>query len=183
MAKSPTTLTPALQERLETLGLALRARRKALRLRAVVVAEAAGISRVTLHRIERGHPSVAMGAYFATAAALGVDLTVRDQPSHQTKHDAPRRAGWIPIEIRLEDYPELRRLDWQLAQGGTLTPREALDIYIRNFRHIDEEALLDPERQLISDLRRALGESVGTSSGSASPSPRTRLVNSARIPS
>lgn len=62
------------------------------------------------------------------------------------------------LEIRLQDYPELRRLGWQLAQGGVLTPREALDIYERNWRHIDEEALVDPERQLISDLRRAIGE-------------------------
>ena len=121
MPKSATTLTAPLQKRLATLGLALRTRRKELQLSAVVVAEAAGVSRVTLHRIERGHPSVAMGAYFATAAALGADLVVRGQESHQNDIDTPHRSGE------------------------------------RNWRDIDEEALLD--------------------------SPQTRLVNSAVNPS
>jgi len=36
-------------------------KRKALRVSATVAAEAAGMSRVTLHRIEKGEPSVTMG--------------------------------------------------------------------------------------------------------------------------
>ena len=48
--------------RLLALGEQLRAQRKRLGVSATTAAEAAGMSRVTLHRIERGEPSVTMGA-------------------------------------------------------------------------------------------------------------------------
>ena len=55
-AASPSTTLQS-KEALVTLGAAVRQRRKALRLSAVATAEAAGISRPTLHRIEKGEPS------------------------------------------------------------------------------------------------------------------------------
>ncbi len=155
MAKSATTLPPQLQERLGTLGATLRARRKALRLSAVAVAEAAHISRVTLHRIERGEASVAMGSYFSAAAALGVDLQVQSVGALEVGE--PANSQSIPIEIRLSDYPELGRLGWQLAKDQALTPREALDIYERNRRHIDEDSLTASERRLMENLRIVFG--------------------------
>ena len=47
-----------------------RLRRK---LSAAVVAERAGISRSTLWQIEKGNPSVALGAYFLVLFALGLE--------------------------------------------------------------------------------------------------------------
>jgi hypothetical protein len=45
------------------------------------------------------------------------------------------------------------------VQGsGELTPLEALDIYQRNWRHVDEPALQPHERQLIHALRLGFGE-------------------------
>jgi transcriptional regulator with XRE-family HTH domain len=64
--------------RLAELGERIREHRKRLKVSAVATAEAAGMSRVTLHRIERGEASVTIGAYMNAVAALGLDLRVVD---------------------------------------------------------------------------------------------------------
>ena len=140
---------------LQALGAAIRAKRKALGLNATATAEAAGISRVTLHRIEKGEPGVAMGAYFNTANALGLVLGVI---SGRDARDIERPLeGWIPARIRLEDYPQLKQLAWQVHGVDALTPDEALGIYNRNWRHVDVKTLLPSEKALIDALRLALG--------------------------
>lgn len=154
-ASSP--LTPTAAVRLRELGARLRAQRKALGVSAVSAAEAAGMSRVTLYRIEKGEPSVSMGAYFNAAAALGLDLEVTprsDQPETGKSH----RPGWIPARIALTDYPQLRRLAWQVHGTDALTPIEAMDIYERNWRHVDEPAMTPAEKQLVAALRAAFRE-------------------------
>lgn len=45
---------------------------ESVRVTAIACAEAAGMSRVTLHRIEKGNPSVTIGAYINVATALGL---------------------------------------------------------------------------------------------------------------
>ena len=75
-AKSPVT-TDASAAQLQALGAHIRSQRKALRLSATVTAEAAGVSRVTLHRIEKGEPSVTIGAWCSAMAALGMVLQAR----------------------------------------------------------------------------------------------------------
>lgn len=55
--------TPETDIHLREIGRHIRAHRRALRISAIATAEAAGISRVTLHRIEKGEPSVNAGAY------------------------------------------------------------------------------------------------------------------------
>ncbi len=74
-AKTPPTAHAA-AESLIALGQQIRTYRKALRINATAAAEAAGMSRVTWHRIERGEPSVTMGAYVNALNALGLDLGV-----------------------------------------------------------------------------------------------------------
>ena len=142
---------------LQALGTQIRTQRKALRLSATVVAEAAGISRVTLHRIEKGEPSVAMGAWYNTLSALGMVLQARNIGSGET--DSPQtvdRSGWIPARVALADYPQLRALAWQVHGTDTLTPPEALDIYERNARHLDLKAMSGDEQALLQALRLAL---------------------------
>ena len=75
-AKSRLT-TDASAAQLQALGAQIRSQRKALRLSATVTAEAAGVSRVTLHRIEKGEPSVTIGAWCSAMAALGMELQAR----------------------------------------------------------------------------------------------------------
>jgi transcriptional regulator with XRE-family HTH domain len=137
------------------LGEQLRAQRKRIGVSATTVAEAAGMSRVTLHRIERGEPSVTMGAYL-NAAALRLELGVAAGP-------APAQAGRskgeeaLPEGIRLVDYPQLARLAWQFQGASEVTLAEALNLYERNWRHIEQDAPAPPERRLIERLVASLG--------------------------
>jgi transcriptional regulator with XRE-family HTH domain len=138
---------------LADLGAQLRDRRRSLKVSSTAAAEAAGVSRVTLHRIEKGEPSVTAGAYVAAALALGLRLQV--ELEHATA-PAPERGGWIPARIPLDRYPKLKELAWQV-HGTDLSPREALDIYERNWRHVDRETLTVEEKELVESLRKALG--------------------------
>ena len=156
-ATSPKT-TQATNDRLLALGEQIRAQRKALRISAVVVAESAGMSRITLHRIERGEPSVTMGAYLNAMMTLGLSLSIHrqtDTPSATLLQDAP---GWIPARIPLAHYPQLKQLAWQVHGTEALTPTEALSIYERNWRHVDSSTVAPHEQHLIDALRLAFGE-------------------------
>lgn len=136
---------------LAPLGERLRAARKAQKVSATAAAEAAGISRVTLHRIERGEPGVAIGSWAAAAEALGLvlDVVAPDEPA----------APSLPVgdKIALADYPELKRLAWQLQEKEALTPQEALSLYERNWRHVDRTRLTMKEVALIHALGTVLG--------------------------
>jgi transcriptional regulator with XRE-family HTH domain len=142
---------------LKALGSQIRAHRKAQRISAIAAAEAAAMSRVTLHRIEKGEPAVTMGAYANAIAVLGLDFGLIPPDDLSEKKSELNRDEWIPARIGLKDYPQLNLLAWQLQRIETLSPLEAWDIYDRNWRHLDERALLKPERQLIEALRLAFG--------------------------
>lgn len=149
-------VTANISDDLIVLGRQIRAHRKALRINATTVAEAAGISRVTLHRIEKGEPAVTIGAYLSAMVALGLKFGIAPAVSTDTPRTVDRE-GWIPVRIRMTDYPQLMQLAWQVKGTETLTPREAWDIYERNWRHLDENALSEHERQLIDALRLGFG--------------------------
>lgn len=140
---------------LQALGARVRTRRKALGVTATAAAESAGISRVTWYRIEKGEPSVAAGAYASAAAVLDLEWALADR--NETPAPAPGVAGgWLPVRIPLAEYPQLRKLAWHVQGTEVLTPREALSIYERNARHLDEAELSPHERALIDALRTAL---------------------------
>ena len=142
--------------KLLALGEQLRAQRKSLGVSATTAAEAAGMSRVTLHRIERGEPSVTMGAYLNAAAALGLELGVVDALPPPASHS---KAAGVPTRLRLADYPQLERLAWQFQGASDVTPAEALSLYERNWRHIEQGTLAPHERALIQQLVASLGGS------------------------
>ncbi len=152
-------------EQIAALGVQIRAQRKALRVSATALAEAAGMSRVSVHRIEQGEPSVTMGAYLNVLAALGMTFSATaagDEPSENSPND---KAGWLPARVRLADFPALKQLAWQVQGTDELTPREALGIYERNWRHVDEAALLPRERNLIDALRLAFAGAESPGAG------------------
>lgn len=157
MPAAPPALSSANADLLGVIGDKIKARRKALRVSAVAAAEAAGLSRVTLYRIEKGNPSVTVGAYLAACTALGLHLAVAGEQDATAILQAHRR-GWIPSRIRITDYPVLRQLAWQVHGVGELTPREALGIYERNWRHVDIAGLSEHEQDLVHGLRQALGD-------------------------
>jgi transcriptional regulator with XRE-family HTH domain len=150
MPSSAPRIGAGLAKALRALGLRLRAQRKHLRVSSTATAEAAGMSRQTLFRIEKGEPSVAIGAWLSAAAAVGLELELRD-PTRR----AP--ALKLPASVRPADYPQLRKLAWQLKSDVELTPQEALDIYERNWRHVDVGSLTARERTLVEKLLAAFG--------------------------
>jgi len=146
--------------RLQDLGARIRARRKSLGVNATAAAESAGMSRVTLHRIEKGEPSVAIGAWANLVAALGMDWQIQDRPAAE---QAPvDRSAWVPVRVELAQYPQLRALAWQVHGADALSPEEAFGIYERNARHLDMEAMPAHEHELWQALQAAFSRgSVG----------------------
>ena len=74
MSKKATVIMPKTQVILEQMGEQIRLARLRRQLSSELVAERAGISRMTLSNIEKGSPSVAIGSYAAVLHALnGMD--------------------------------------------------------------------------------------------------------------
>lgn len=151
-AKAP-PVGDLLTTQLKALGGRIRAQRERQKVTATAAAEAAGMSRVTLHRIERGEPSVTMGAYLSAIDAVGLRLDLTDP---QAAPAGARDTG-VPAIVRLADYPQLKRLAWQLHGVTELSPAEALSLYERNWRHIDQGSMAPDERALVRALVGALG--------------------------
>ena len=70
MSKKAVIIMPSTAKNLEQMGEQIRLARLRRKLSAELVAERAGISRATLSSVEKGMPSVAIGAYAAVLHAL-----------------------------------------------------------------------------------------------------------------
>lgn len=146
-AKAP-TLIPNAATQLQQLAKQLRAQRKALGVNTTNAAEAANMSRPTVHRIEKGEPSVTLGAYLNLAAALGLQLTL-----HNPNADiATELLDQLPEQIDLTPYPQLKQLAWHVKAGETLAPLELWQIIQRNQKHVDANQLTDDEQTLLAAL-------------------------------
>lgn len=142
------------------LGATLRAQRKAQGITMTAAAEAAGISRITWYRLEKGEPGVSWGALLAAARAIGKQLRLSDPADAIQRADA-LASGALPLSIELSEFPELRRLAWQVGKRvETLTPREAAGMYARNARHLEVSALSERETNLMRALRQVVGDEV-----------------------
>lgn len=153
-AKQPSH--PLLEAQAKRFGTALRARRKQLGINMTAASEAAGISRVTWHRLEKGETTVAWGSVLAAAAVLDMAFVIGDDGTAEVETPrSPDPNAWVPLQIRLAEYAGLRGLAWQLREGlEWLSPREAWEIYERNGRHLDTAQLSTHEQALITSLRR-----------------------------
>lgn len=143
-----------LKKILRQLGQQVRTRRKLLKVSTVATAEAAGISRMTLNRIEHGEASVTLGAYLNVISVLGLELKFIDPRTNKKCSQLK-----LPKKIRLADYPQLKKLAWQIKDTTEVTAEEALDLYERNWRHIDRDKLSAREQHLIEALLAKLGRS------------------------
>lgn len=65
-------LLPRFQQVLEKMGENIKLARKRRNLTTLQVSERAGIDRTTLYHIEKGNPSVSLGAYFNVLRVLGL---------------------------------------------------------------------------------------------------------------
>lgn len=70
--KTTVTLLPKQRRLMDRFGENLRLARLRRRISAEQVAQRAGISRATLHKIEKGDPSVAMGSYVSVLHVFGL---------------------------------------------------------------------------------------------------------------
>jgi transcriptional regulator with XRE-family HTH domain len=154
-AKAP-PIGDVLVTRLRALGERIRAHRERQKVSATVAAEAAGMSRVTLHRIERGEPSVTMGAYLSAIDAVGLQLELCDPQARPATADIAS----LPERIRLADFAQLKGLAWQRHDAHDaveLSPADALNLYERNWRHIDRARMEPAEQALLQALVDRLG--------------------------
>lgn len=153
-APAPTPVDPLAEQALQRLGERLRTQRRSMRIAAESAARAANLSRQTLHRIERGEPSVTMGAYLNVMRALGLEWqVVAAGPAALAQPDAQPNAQ----PVRLAEYPQLASLSWH-RQGEALSEEEALALYERNWRHVDPSQLEPAERALITRLVQRHGK-------------------------
>lgn len=139
---------------LAEIGQLVRQHRKSFKITANAAAETAGISRVTLHRIEKGEPSVSMGGYLNVISALGLHLHLTVKDDVESEADT-KKVGLLPVRIALADYPQLKELAWHVPGVDELTLIEAHSIYERNKRFLESESLSESEHELIELLKLA----------------------------
>ena len=133
------------------IGQLIMQHRKAFKITANAAAETAGISRVTLHRIEKGESTVSMGAYLNVMSALDLNLHLSAKTDSGNTANAGS-VGKLPVRLSLSEYPQLKELAWHVQGVDELSLVEAHSIYERNKRFLDSESLSDTEQALIELL-------------------------------
>lgn len=165
--------TPVNEEQarlLTQLGERIRLARKRRGLTAKRAAALAGITRVTLHRLEVGEPAaVSLGTLTGVLDVLDMSgdlmLLARDDHMGHRLRDAQLVTPRVPARprlIALKDLPHLKEVAaWHVADDEVrLTPQEAFDLYERNWRHIDPGKIVGKEAQVLRRLTKTVGKGV-----------------------
>jgi hypothetical protein len=64
------------------------------------------------------------------------------------------------MQVCLSDYPQLKLLAWNRSAEAMLDEEEAFALYEREWRWIEQDALLPAERALIERLKNQYGHGV-----------------------
>jgi len=64
------------------------------------------------------------------------------------------------MQLRLAEYPQLKLIAWNRRENDLVDEEEALALYERNWRYVDEANLIPKERQLIDHLVKTVGKGV-----------------------
>lgn len=64
------------------------------------------------------------------------------------------------MAVHIEDYPQLKRLSWNMRENTVLTEAEALSLYERNWRLVNKAQLDKKEQELIDYLIKSFGNGV-----------------------
>jgi transcriptional regulator with XRE-family HTH domain len=92
MTKKIVTISPVLADILNTIGENIKLARLRRKITTTMMAERAGISRVTLRKVENGESSVSMGVYANVLFCLGLEkdflLLAGDDPLGRRLQDA-----------------------------------------------------------------------------------------------
>ena len=100
--KGPSRVPIPAARALRKLGSDIRDARRRRRIPVAILAERASISRMTLNKVEKGDPGVAMGSYAAVLFALGMVERLGDL--------ADPRNDSVGLEIEGEHLPQRIRL-------------------------------------------------------------------------
>jgi transcriptional regulator with XRE-family HTH domain len=100
MPKRQRAYPPAVQQAAELLGAEIRHARLARRWSVRELSERAGISTDTLHKVERGNPTVALGTAFDVATLVGVPLFYTDGSRLADEAARTRRPTLLPQAVR-----------------------------------------------------------------------------------
>jgi hypothetical protein len=65
-----------------------------------------------------------------------------------------------PLTVNLADFAQLRLIAWNRAPNDTVPEDEALALYERNWRFVDQDSLTQAESQLIARLVAQYGGGV-----------------------
>ena len=99
--RKPHTFHPQTLAAAQLLGLEVARVRRERRWTANDLAERAGISTVTLRKIERGEPTVELGSAFEVATLLGIVLFASDRRELSTLvEQAQTRLALLPARVR-----------------------------------------------------------------------------------
>jgi len=64
------------------------------------------------------------------------------------------------MQIKITDFPQLRLIAWNRQEDALIEEEEALALYERNWRFVDQEHLTSDEQSLIQRLVRDYGHGV-----------------------
>ena len=99
--RKPHTYHPQTLAAAQLLGLEVARVRRERRWTTIDLAERAGISPVTLRKIERGEPTVELGSAFEVASLLGIDLFTPDRKELSTMIEHARdQLALLPARVR-----------------------------------------------------------------------------------
>jgi transcriptional regulator with XRE-family HTH domain len=165
-------------EAISRLGARIAALRHGKRMRQEDVAVAAGVGRATVREIEHGSTTAEIGSYFRVLKVLDalddVNLVAQlaahlaegaARPVIRVRPPRPvalvRRIGRARGKdvVRLDDYPQLAQIGWNRAVRE-ITGEDALALYEANWRFIDQDKLIAPERTLLDRLVKKYGHGV-----------------------
>jgi hypothetical protein len=65
-----------------------------------------------------------------------------------------------PVEVRIRDYPQLKLIAWNRRGDDLITESDALALYERNWRHVDEKKMPPKERAFLKHLVSTHGRGV-----------------------
>jgi transcriptional regulator with XRE-family HTH domain len=94
--KTSAVILPKNLKLLESVGEQLRLARLRRKLSSAQIAERAGISRKTVYNIEKGNPTVAMGAYLQVLFVLGLEKDITTLAAADPLGRKLQDAGLIP---------------------------------------------------------------------------------------
>jgi DNA-binding XRE family transcriptional regulator len=100
-------MSPRVRRSLAKLGADIALARRKRGVTADMMAERTGVSRSTYFRVEKGNPTVAMGAYVMALFVLGLDTPLADlADARNDSHGLLTDAARVPKRVRAKKQPQ-----------------------------------------------------------------------------